>query len=71
MTAANLGDTLNGPGPFTIFAPVNSAFEKIPAADLEAVLADQELLSSILTLHVVQGEQLDAAALSEMDSVAT
>ncbi len=71
VTAANLGDTLNGPGPFTIFAPINSAFEKIPAADLETVLADQELLSSILTLHVVQGEQLDAADLSEMDSVAT
>ncbi len=69
--AAGLVDTLNSEGPFTIFAPVNSAFAKIPAADLQAVLADTELLSSILTLHVVQGEQLDAAALSEMDSVAT
>ena len=38
--AAGLVDTLNGEGPFTIFAPANSAFEKIPAADLEALLAD-------------------------------
>ena len=42
VTAAGLVDTLNGAGPFTIFAPVNSAFEKIPAADLDAVLADTD-----------------------------
>ncbi len=53
---ADLVDTLNGPGPFTIFAPVNDAFAAIPPADLEAVLADQELLSSILTYHVIPGE---------------
>ena len=40
VTAAGLVDTLNGEGPFTIFAPVNSAFAKIPAADLDTVLAD-------------------------------
>ena len=40
VTAAGLGDTLNGPGPFTIFAPTNDAFNKIPKADLDAVLAD-------------------------------
>ena len=40
--AAGLVDTLNGPGPFTIFAPVNAAFEMIPAADLDAVLADTD-----------------------------
>jgi transforming growth factor-beta-induced protein len=71
VTEAGLVDTLNGEGPFTIFAPVNSAFAKIPAADLEAVLADKELLSSILTLHVVPGEQLDSEALAEVDSVPT
>ena len=53
VTAAGLVDTLNGAGPFTIFAPVNAAFEKIPAADLDAVLADTDLLTSILTYHVV------------------
>jgi transforming growth factor-beta-induced protein len=71
VTEAGLVDTLNGEGPFTIFAPVNSAFAKIPAADLQAVLADKELLSSILTLHVVAGEQLDSEALAEVDSVPT
>ena len=71
VTEAGLVDTLNGEGPFTIFAPVNSAFAAIPEADLQAVLADQELLSSILTLHVVAGQDLDAAALMAMDSVDT
>jgi uncharacterized surface protein with fasciclin (FAS1) repeats len=51
--AAGLVDTLNGPGPFTIFAPVNSAFAEIPQADLDAVLADTDVLTSILTYHVV------------------
>jgi transforming growth factor-beta-induced protein len=71
VTAAGLVDTLNGEGPFTIFAPVNSAFAAIPAADLQAVLADKEQLTSILTLHVVPGEQLDAEALAEVDAVPT
>ena len=71
VTEAGLVDTLNGEGPFTIFAPVNSAFAKIPAADLQAVLADKEMLSSILTLHVVAGEQLDSEALAEVDNVPT
>jgi uncharacterized surface protein with fasciclin (FAS1) repeats len=62
---AGLVDTLNSDGPFTIFAPTNDAFAAIPEADLAAVLADQELLTSILTYHVVAGESLDAAALGE------
>jgi uncharacterized surface protein with fasciclin (FAS1) repeats len=60
VTAAGLGDTLNGEGPFTIFAPTNDAFAKIPSADLNAVLADTDLLTSILTYHVIGGEQLSA-----------
>ena len=56
VTAAGLVDTLNSAGPFTIFAPVNSAFEKIPKADLDKVLADKDLLTSILTYHVVAGQ---------------
>jgi uncharacterized surface protein with fasciclin (FAS1) repeats len=71
VTEAGLVDTLNGEGPFTIFAPVNSAFAAIPAADLQAVLADKAMLTDILTLHVVQGEQLDSEALAEVDSVPT
>lgn len=50
---ADLVDTLNTGGPFTVFAPVNDAFAAIPEADLNAILADQEQLTSILTYHVV------------------
>ena len=62
VTAAELGDTLNSAGPFTVFAPVNSAFDKIDPATLESVLADTETLTSILTYHVIP-EQLSAADL--------
>ncbi len=71
VTQAGLVDTLNSDGPFTIFAPTNDAFAAIPADDLDAVLADQELLTSILTYHVVAGESLDAAALSGAGSAET
>lgn len=50
---ADLVDTLNSGEAFTIFAPVNDAFAKIPEADLEAVLADTDTLTSILTYHVI------------------
>ncbi|MDQ3470519.1 MAG: fasciclin domain-containing protein [Actinomycetota bacterium] len=70
VDAAGLVDTLNGDGPFTIFAPANSAFEKIPAEDLDALLADPTgALTDILTLHVVQGEQMSSADLAEAGTV--
>ena len=59
---AGLGDTLNGPGPFTIFAPTNDAFAALPEGALEAVLADKDLLTTVLTNHVI-GADLDAEAL--------
>ena len=59
---ADLVDTLNTGGPFTVFAPVNDAFAKIPEADLNAVLADTETLTSILTYHVVP-ERIEPADL--------
>ena len=64
---AGLVDTLNGEGPFTVFAPTNEAFAKIPAADLEAILADKDKLTAILTYHVVSGKVLstDLAAGSQ------
>ncbi len=71
VTQAGLVDTLNGDGPFTIFAPTNDAFAAIPAADLDAVLADQDLLTSILTYHVVAGESLTAAELGAAGTLAT
>jgi uncharacterized surface protein with fasciclin (FAS1) repeats len=62
VTAANLGDTLNGTGPFTVFAPVNSAFDKIDPATLQSVLGDVDTLTSILTYHVIP-QQLSSADL--------
>jgi len=53
---AGLVETLSGKGPFTVFAPTDDAFAKIPADDLQAILADKELLTSILTYHVVAGK---------------
>jgi uncharacterized surface protein with fasciclin (FAS1) repeats len=70
VTAAELVDTLNSGGPFTVFAPINTAFAKVPAADLEAVLADVDLLTSILTYHVVP-EQLSSADLVAGGTFAT
>ncbi len=53
VTAAGLVDTLNGKGPFTVFAPTNAAFDKIPADQLQAILADKDKLTKILTYHVL------------------
>lgn len=71
VTAAGLVDTLNGPGPFTIFAPSNDAFSKIPKADLDKVLADKATLTKILTLHVIAGEKLSSADLAAKGSATT
>jgi uncharacterized surface protein with fasciclin (FAS1) repeats len=56
LTAAGLVDTLKGPGPYTVFAPTDAAFAKIPAAQLNALLADKAALTKVLTYHVVSGE---------------
>ena len=56
LQAAGLVDTLNGPGPFTVFAPTDEAFAKIPKADLDALLKDKAKLSAVLTYHVVSGK---------------
>lgn len=60
ITAAGLVDTLKGKGPFTVFAPTDEAFAKIPKADLEALLKDKAKLTSILTYHVVSGKVMAA-----------
>ena len=66
VTAAGLGETLSGPGPFTVFAPTNEAFEKIPAATRTSLMepAQKQQLTSILTYHVVPG-RLTAADLTK------
>ena len=69
--AADLVDTLNSEGPFTIFAPTNDAFAKIDPATLDAVLADKALLTSILTNHVIAGDSLSAEALAEAGTLTT
>lgn len=56
VQAADLVDTLKGEGPFTVFAPTDEAFAKIPSSDLEALLADKEKLAAVLTYHVVPGK---------------
>lgn len=58
LQAADLVGTLSGPGPFTVFAPTDDAFAKLPAGTLEAVLADRNLLTTILLYHVASGRAL-------------
>ena len=57
---AGLVETLKGEGPFTVFAPTEKAFKKIPEETLNAVLADKEKLKSILLAHVVVGKKVMA-----------
>ncbi|MBT9523619.1 MAG: fasciclin domain-containing protein [Rhizobacter sp.] len=56
LQAAGLIDTLKGPGPFTVFAPTDAAFAKIPKDQLDALLKDKAKLSAVLTYHVVAGK---------------
>jgi len=56
LTAAGLIDTLKGKGPFTVFAPTDEAFAKIPKADFDALLKDKAKLTAVLTYHVVPGK---------------
>jgi uncharacterized surface protein with fasciclin (FAS1) repeats len=53
--AAELVKALSGKGPFTVFAPTNAAFAKIPKASLDALVADKSALAKVLTYHVIQG----------------
>ncbi|MER8188696.1 fasciclin domain-containing protein [Kitasatospora sp. NPDC094015] len=61
VTTAGLVDTLNSAQDITVFAPTNDAFNKIPKATLDAVLADKDKLTKILTYHVVPGKLTPAA----------
>jgi uncharacterized surface protein with fasciclin (FAS1) repeats len=56
VTAAGLAPVLSGPGPFTVFAPSDEAFAKLPAGTVEGLLKDIPKLKSILTYHVVAGK---------------
>jgi uncharacterized surface protein with fasciclin (FAS1) repeats len=60
LTEAGLVDTLKGPGPYTVFAPTDAAFAKLPPGTLEALLADKAKLTKVLTYHVVSGKVMAA-----------
>lgn len=64
VTAAGLINTLKGAGPFTVFAPSDEAFAKLPAGTVEALLADIPKLTAILTYHVVAGKVMAADVLT-------
>ncbi len=70
VTAAGLGETLSGTGPFTVFAPDNAAFEKIPAATREGLMAPagKADLTKILTYHVVPGRLTAADLTSQIEA---
>jgi uncharacterized surface protein with fasciclin (FAS1) repeats len=56
LQAAGLVDTLKGKGPFTVFAPTDEAFAKVPKDQLDALLKDKAALTKVLTYHVVPGK---------------
>jgi uncharacterized surface protein with fasciclin (FAS1) repeats len=60
LQAAGLVETLKGQGPFTVFAPTDEAFARIPKADLDALLKDKAKLTRVLTYHVVPGRVMAA-----------
>ena len=70
VQAAGLVETLSGEGPFTVFAPTDEAFAAIPEADLNALLADKDALTAVLTYHVVSGKVM-ASDVVNLDSAKT
>ncbi|HEY5061588.1 MAG TPA: fasciclin domain-containing protein [Gemmatimonadaceae bacterium] len=60
LKAADLVGTLQGPGPFTVFAPTDAAFAKLPAGTVESLLGDKTKLTSILTYHVLSSKVMAA-----------
>lgn len=70
VTEAGLVDVLKGDGPFTVFAPTDEAFAKLPKGTIESLLKDKEALTKVLTYHVVPGKVL-AAEVAGLDSAKT
>jgi len=70
VTAADLADTLNGAGPFTVFAPVDAAFAELPEGTVESLLLpeNKEKLQGILTYHVVSGTVLSTDLTDGMEA---
>jgi transforming growth factor-beta-induced protein len=70
LNAAGLVDTLKGPGPFTVFAPTDAAFAKLPAGTVDSLLANPDQLRTVLTYHVVPGK-VTAADVVKLHSATT
>lgn len=66
VQAAGLVDTLKGTGPFTVFAPTDDAFAKVPKNKLEALLANKTQLTAVLTYHVVAGKVMSTDLTNDM-----
>jgi uncharacterized surface protein with fasciclin (FAS1) repeats len=71
VKAAGLVDTLSSPGPFTVFAPTDEAFAKVPKVVMDTLLANKTLLTSVLTYHVVPGEVMSSDLKNGMSLVKT
>ncbi len=71
LEAADLVEALQGEGPFTVFAPTDEAFEKLPEGTLEALLKDKDKLVAVLTYHVVAGKVMaaDVVKLEEAETL--
>ena len=71
VKAAGLVDTLKSDGPFTVFAPSDEAFAKLPEGTVEGLLADKEKLAAVLTYHVVAGKKMasDVVASNSLTTV--
>jgi len=67
VSAAGLADTLAGKGPFTVFAPTNDAFAKVPKATLDSLLADKTALTKVLLRHVVPGTIFEEGITNKME----
>ncbi|MFL5312861.1 MAG: fasciclin domain-containing protein [Myxococcales bacterium] len=65
LRTADLISTLEGPGPYTVFAPTDAAFARVPKATMESLLADKEKLTGVLLFHVLAGK-VDAHAVGQM-----
>lgn len=68
VQAAGLEEALRGEGPFTVFAPTDAAFAKLPAGTVEALLADPEALADILLYHVIEGKVLAASVTDGLEA---
>lgn len=71
LDAAGLTETLQGDGPFTVFAPTNEAFARLPAGELDALLSDRSALARLLSYHVVPGSYTTADISADMSGFTT